>query len=185
MAHFLTLLATGARPAELFPSSRSTHVALLKKEIDPNTGTVTIRSAKQQPGQRGISTRVKVAKPLLEKVDSMAEAAPGPHVFSALPGLAHIFDKICMRAGIQKIDSLGQKLTAHSFRHTFGTMLAEQGASGFIIQNVMRHKDPKQTARYLERAATTAVIDISPFMIQRVKTDPSPEISMAEVYGKQ
>lgn len=67
--------------------------------------------------------------------------------------------------------AMSEKATTHSFRRTFGTMLAEQGAESFIIQNVMRHTDPKQTSRYLERATTTAVIDISPFLIEQVRDD--------------
>ena len=49
---FLVLLCTGARPAEIIPSTRSNHVALLKKEVDVEKGSVLIRTAKLKRGQR-------------------------------------------------------------------------------------------------------------------------------------
>lgn len=160
---FLLLLATGARPAEIVPSDRSGHVALLKKEIDPENCTVTIRSAKVGRGGRGRVTRLQVAKPVIDAALARAEKIRGPHPFAPMT-LNNIFNKILAKAGIPQVDELGEKLTAHSFRHTFGTMLAEQGASAFIIQNVMRHADPKMTSRYVERATAPTMIDLSEFM---------------------
>lgn len=160
---FLMMLATGARPAELIPSERSSHVALLKKEIDPETCTVTIRSAKVRKGSRSRITRLQVAKPVIETVLTQAKKLPGSHPFPPMT-LNHVFNKILAKAGIPQIDELGEKLTAHSFRHTFGTMLAEQGANAFIIQNVMRHANPSMTSRYTERATAPTLIDVSQYM---------------------
>lgn len=168
---FLLTLSTGTRPSELLPSKRSTHVPLLKKEVDLEKGAVFIRSAKQEPGRRGKSALIKVALPLLKRVMTEAKNVRGEFVFPPAPDLMHIFDKILDRAGLEKIDTLGEKLTSHSFRHTFGVLRAESGDNAFVIQNVMRHMDPSQTSRYLERAESGTVIDISPYLIEEVSEE--------------
>lgn len=175
---FLLLLATGARPAEVIPSSRekSNHTALLKREVDLESETVTIRSAKVHGGRRGKVIRMKVMRPIIEAVLSVAKKTPGPHVFPSYD-LGHAFDDILALAQIPKIDELGEKLTSHSFRHTFGTMLAEKGANAFVVQNVLRHADPKQTARYTERATTAEVINLTEFIIQKIE---GPEAAVAD-----
>jgi integrase len=163
---FLLLLATGARPAELVPSRQSLHVALLKRELDSENSTVTIRSAKVHRGRRGKVTKIQIAKPVMDAVLEVAEKTPGVHVFPPYQ-IWKAFNAIAKLAGLSKLDELGEKLTAHSFRHTFGTILAEQGANAFIIQNVMRHSDPRMTSRYTERAKAPMVIDVSEFLNQQ------------------
>lgn len=179
---FLLLLCTGARPAELIPSSRSNHVALLKREIDYKRGTILIRSAKLRRGSRSKSTTLRLSAEVLAAVKKMAEKTPGAHVFFPLT-LNCVFNRILKKAGITQVDELGEKLTAHSFRHTFGTMLAEQGANAFVIQNILRHSDPKMTSRYVERATQTSVIDVSKYLGGQEKEDPDekkgPEVTGA------
>lgn len=163
MPLFLLLLSTGARPAELVPSHQSSHVALLKRELDLDHCTVTIRSAKVHQGRRGKVTNIQIAKPVMDAVMKIAESTAGPHVFPPYQ-IWKAFNAIIKLAGLEKLDELGEKLTAHSFRHTFGTILAEQGANAFIIQNVMRHSDPRMTSRYTERAKAPTVIDVAEFL---------------------
>lgn len=165
---FLLLLCTGARPAELVPSHRSGHTALLKREIDYDTGTVTIRSAKVRLGGRVKITRIQVPPEVLERVQTVAKGNPGAHVFSPMT-LHCVFNRILAKAKISPVDELGEKLTAHSFRHTFGTMLAEQGANAFVIQNALRHADLKMTSRYVERATMATEINVSEFLNQEGK----------------
>jgi len=177
---WLFLLSTGARPAELIPSTRKAkHIPFLKKEIDLQSGTVLIRGAKRKAGDRQKISRIPVDITLLEMC--LERAPDGPHVFSPMH-IAQLFDNILDHARkmqeksevpeserIQKIDALGEKLTAHSFRHTFGTLLAESGASAFVIQNILRHSDPRMTSRYLERARPQVdVIDITAYMPHRI-----------------
>jgi integrase len=69
---FSFLLATGARPAEVIPSVRSTHIALLKKEIDLEAGTVTIRSAKLKPNQKASTRVIKIGKELMDRLEAQA-----------------------------------------------------------------------------------------------------------------
>lgn len=160
---FLMLLCTGARPAELIPSERSKHVALLKREIDYNSNVVTIRSAKVRPGSRSKVSRIQVAPEVLERVRDAADRNHGVHVFPPMT-LHCTFNRILGKAGLASVDELGEKLTAHSFRHTFGTMLAEQGANAFVIQNALRHADPRMTSRYVERAAIVTQINATEFL---------------------
>ena len=47
---YLLMLASGARKSELVPSPFSTHVALLKKEVDLKKRVMVLRTAKQRTG---------------------------------------------------------------------------------------------------------------------------------------
>lgn len=159
---FLMLLSTGARPAELVPSPRSSHVALLKKDIDMENENVIIYGAKRKAGKPSKTSRIPVAKSLLKLC--LEHAPEGPYLFREMD-MAQDFDRILKKAKISKIDERGEKLTAHSFRHTYGTMLAEAGASAYIIQNILRHADPRMTSKYLAHAtAKIEIIDIDQYL---------------------
>ncbi|MFC1601904.1 tyrosine-type recombinase/integrase, partial [Candidatus Sumerlaeota bacterium] len=162
---FLFLLVTGARPAEVVPSPRSAHVPLLKTELDSKRNIATIRTAKQGRGRFGPERRIPVPEPLMELILQVAESARGPHVFPRMDGLAKPFNAILKRAGIERIDPLGQKLTAHSFRHTYATMMAEAvGNNPFILKKILGHTQISTTEQYCHNAAPAVVIDISPFL---------------------
>lgn len=123
---FLALLSTGARPAELRPSSKSNHAALLKRELHFDEGAVHLRSAKMSEGHRSSSRRVKADDQLLALLASQCESTKGNFVFPALPNLFRYFNRVLQAADISKIDDLGEKLTAHSFRHTYATLMAQK-----------------------------------------------------------
>ncbi|WP_425503939.1 tyrosine-type recombinase/integrase [Cerasicoccus frondis] len=53
----------------------------------------------------------------------------------------------CDKAGIERIDSLGRKVDFHALRYTFATMMAKQGVSQRLAQELMRHSDPQLTAK--------------------------------------
>ena len=89
-----------------------------------------------------------------------------------MDGLAKPFNAILKRAGIERIDPLGQKLTAHSFRHTYATMMAEAvGNNPFILKKILGHTQISTTEQYCHNAAPAVVIDISPFL----KAKPTDE----------
>ena len=46
-------------------------------------------------------------------------------------------------------DSINQKITFHSGRHTFGTLLAAKGEGVYTIMKLMGHKNVKTTIRYI------------------------------------
>lgn len=47
----------------------------------------------------------------------------------------------CKRAGIERV-------TPHTFRHTFGSWLVQAGVSTFVVGALMGHKDSKMVERY-------------------------------------
>lgn len=72
--------------------------------------------------------------------------------------IKNVFNRILKKAGLEQVDELGEKLTAHSLRHTYGTAQAEAGVSSFVIQNLMRHTAPRTTAKYTKRAVQGGMI---------------------------
>lgn len=51
-----------------------------------------------------------------------------------------------------EIDDRKNRVVIHTLRHTFASHLAIQGTPIFTIQNLMNHKDIKQTMRYAKLA---------------------------------
>jgi integrase len=163
---FSFLLATGARPAEVIPSVRSAHVALLKKEIDPESGSVAIRSAKIKPHQKPKTRIIHISPELMERVMEHAGRQKGPHVFPVNQSLANLFDRILKRAEIPKLDELGRKLTAHSFRHTYASMMARRVSyNPHILKEVLGHHQLSTTDRYIHaRTSVAEVVDVGQFL---------------------
>jgi len=158
---FAVLLATGARPAELIPSPRSAHVALLKDEVDLERGVVTIRSAKGRAGRPGLVRSVVVEAEIAEALRRQIEQTPGRHVFLPWANLPRDFDAILEAAGVAKLDQLGRKVTAHSFRHSFATFMAEAvGGNPFVLQAALGHRQIATTARYTHMAAPSRALPV-------------------------
>ena len=163
---FMVMLATGARPAELIPSSRSNHVALLKTEVDVENNLIEIRGAKQRSEQEEVVRRVRIPEEFMEELVVYARTIPGPHIFPKRnSSLNRTFDRILKRAGIEKIDILGHKVTAHSFRHTYATLMAEAlGGNPFILKQALGHSQITTTDRYCHPQAPAKVIDLSAYL---------------------
>lgn len=165
---FMTILVTGARPAELIPSSRSSHKALLKSELNLTTRRMTVRNAKIKPQDEPDRFRVaSVPAFLLEDLKKLSKQTLGPYVFPERQhGLAYVFDEILERAGIEKIDPLGRKLTAHSLRHTFcNSLAASAGNNPFAVMGQMGHSNLTTTQIYCHGA--TEVIDLEALIATR------------------
>jgi len=158
-ALYALMLATGARLAELAPLSRSGHVALLKSEVDLTARRVTIRSAKNRSGMQGKLRVLPLPEELAPLLERQITRADGPHVFGPLPNSHRDFDHILMRASIRKIDELGLKLTAHSFRHSYATLMAEAtGHNPFVLKEILGHKRLSTTERYCHLTAPSLPI---------------------------
>lgn len=167
MPLFLLMLVTGARTAELVPSGRCKHVALLKKEVNFEKSEVTIRSSKVLPGREGETRTVGIPEELSAMLKSCCSRTPGGHVFHGYKNVFRYFDEIIANAGIPKRDELGRKVTAHSFRHTFATIMAEAiGGNQFLLQRLLGHKDIKTSARYchLKSKSAAEIIPIAQFL---------------------
>lgn len=50
-------------------------------------------------------------------------------------------------AGIERVGADGRSIDVHSFRKTFGTMLARAGVPLTTVQRLMRHSTPLLTAK--------------------------------------
>ena len=161
---FSFLLATGARPAEVIPSVRSTHIALLKKEIDMEAGSVLIRTAKLKPNQKASTRVIKIGKELMERLVEHGKQTKGPHVFQVNQSLAKLFDRILVRAKIPKKDELKKKLTAHSFRHTYASMMARRVSyNPHILKEILGHHQLTTTDRYIHARSNAEVVDVTEF----------------------
>ena len=167
-ALFLLMLATGARPAELIPSVRSSHTALLKSEIDPEGCLVKIRSAKVLPNAPPKARTCSLLEGLIGMLLKTRKRTPGSHLFPPNQSLSKSFDRILKSAGIEKVDVLGRKLVAHSFRHTFATMMAEMvGSNPFVLKQALGHSQISTTDRYCHPQVPAEVIDLTPYLESR------------------
>ena len=158
----LVLATTGARPAEIIPSYRSNHIALLKTEVDYEAQTITLRTAKQKAGQTPAAPRtVKVPQETLDACKRQTADTLGVHVFA--PGnanLARQFKALLRRAGVPRIDALGRKATLHSWRHTYATRIAQiVGQNPFLLQRALGHSQIGTTAQYCHPTAPAIVLN--------------------------
>ena len=58
-----------------------------------------------------------------------------------------VLDRLLERAGIPKVDAVGDKLDIHALRHTCNTRLARRGVGVDQRQKLLGHSDPKLTAQ--------------------------------------
>jgi len=151
---YVLMLVTGARLAELVPSPRSNHVPLRKSEVDLERRTISIRSAKGRLGVQGKVRTLPLPAEIVEPLRKQMASVDGPFVFQPLPNNPRDFDLILAEAGIKKLDELGHKLTAHSFRHTYATIMSEAiGHNAFLLKEILGHKQISMTERYCHPTA--------------------------------
>lgn len=165
---YLVLLTTGARLAEVVPSPRSAHIALLKTEVDYTAGTVTIRNAKQKPGAAQSEPRtVYVPRETLDALRRQAAETFGPHIFGPVANAARDFQACLRRAGVVRYNPLGRRATLHSFRHTYLTKVAAAvGHNVFLVKAVSGHKRLSTTEQYCHPTAPAIVVDVA-FLMDR------------------
>lgn len=158
---YTLMLATGAREAEMVPAKKSTHVPLLKSEVDLERRLVTIRSAKAKPGTPVRSRVIPISEDLAESLRTQMESNEGPHVFRRYASSHRDFEAVLKRAGIAKKDELGCKVTSHSFRHTYATLMAQAtGNNPFIVKELLGHRQISTTERYCHVSAPLVRLDL-------------------------
>ena len=99
--------------------------------------------------------------PLQSDLREMLEAyfkscnSPGPSVKALkVPHRLDAFYRDLKAAEIPKVDERGKILDFHCLRHSFGTRLASLNVPLPVAMNLMRHSDPKLTAKlYVDQAA--------------------------------
>ena len=97
----------------------------------------------------------------MEVLVDFTSTIPGDFLFMPNQSLCKLFDRILKRAGIRKVDALGRKLTAHSFRHTYATRMSERlGNNAFLLKEVMGHSKITTTEIYCKPQAPTLVMEM-------------------------
>jgi integrase len=158
---YALMLVTGARLAELVPSQASRHVALLKSEVDLEAKTVCIRCAKNRLGTEPKTRVLPLPDELIEPLRKQMESVEGDHVFKRTANMRRDFEIILKEAGIAKTDPLGRKVTAHSFRHTYATSMAQAiGNNPFVLKEIMGHRQLSTTDRYCHITAPQVVLPV-------------------------
>jgi len=163
---YMVLLASGARLAEIVPSRRSSHKPLLKSEVDYTAGTVLLRNAKRKPGAREESRLIYVPCETMDALRRVAAETLGPYVFPPLVNPDCEFQACLKRAGIPRQDALGHRLTHHSFRHTFGSKVAQIVRNAFLVKELLGHSRIAMSEHYCHVAAPAIVVDLA-FLTKR------------------
>lgn len=83
----------------------------------------------------------------LLEIERPITASEGTLVFSMDSKPDRAFNRDLKLAKIDRIDGLNRKVDFHALRYTFCTMLARQGTSQRMAQELMRHSDPHLTAQ--------------------------------------
>jgi integrase/recombinase XerC/integrase/recombinase XerD len=148
-AMVLVLLDSGIRLSEL--------ARIQVDDIDIQRGIITVmgKGAKQRV--------VGVSKPTLKAVIRYYEARPGDHSQLWLTeegkpitpaGISQIFKALKRRAGFSDV-----RLSAHTFRHTSGTMALLNGASEREVQLLLGHSTPRMTQHYTATITSQMVVE--------------------------
>ena len=78
-----------------------------------------------------------------------------------VPRRLRAFERDLKAAGIRKTDERGRILDFHSFRHSCATRLASSGTPLAVAMKMMRHSDPRLTAKvYVDEAALPLAANI-------------------------
>jgi len=137
---YLTAAYTGLRKSEL--------IGLVWGDIRFETDhayiwarAVTTKDSKDAalPLHPQLAAMLKEARPV--------NAALNTPVFPKMRDISHAIRRDIERGGIERIDTMGRKLDFHALRYTFATNLAVKGANQRTTQELMRHSDPKLTAK--------------------------------------
>lgn len=95
---------------------------------------------------------------LSEKIKSMANGDKYPFGGVArVNALKARIGRICKRAGLE-----GKKLSAHTFRHSAGTLVAMQTKNVLMVQELLQHDRIGTSQEYIHIAQGEMVRDISP-----------------------
>jgi len=159
---YLVALRTGLRRSEIRALEwRDLHLDTLPAWIQLRASTTKARRADRLPIRSDLARELRAAKP--------ANARPTDKVIPTLPRM-HTMRKDLEAAGIPYVDEAGRKCDFHGLRHTYNSWLGATG-TGFATQmTLMRHRDPKLTARtYQDPAAleTAAAVEALPDLDNR------------------
>lgn len=132
---------------------RSEVLALEVRDVDLKAGWLKVRSGK------GMKDRLI---PLLPEVSGMIgdwlefrpQVAHGALFLGregkplALNSLVRLFDRVCRLAGLKR-----ESVTLHTLRHTFASLLLQEGCDLVSIRDMLGHSDLATTSIYLQVSA--------------------------------
>jgi integrase/recombinase XerD len=131
------MLMTGLRVSEL--------LNLTIHDVDLHFSTITVRMGKGRKDR--IVPLNSAVRSVLQKY--LSEVKPEKGLFDnknspkSRRGVLYIIRKYCKLAKIEK------KVTPHTFRHTFATLLLRKGESVRLVQSLLGHSNISTTAIYL------------------------------------
>jgi len=140
-----TLLLTGLRKGEL------QSITVGQVHLDGNSPYIELEAADEKNrGGSSIPLRLDLAEDIRGWVDKMrgtptlridgGDTLPADTPLFYVPsGLRLILDRDLKAAGIPKRDDRGRSIDVHALRHTFGTMLSQNGVAPRTAQAAMRH----------------------------------------------
>jgi integrase len=142
---FKTLLLTGLRSDEL----RSLTVGQIHLDGPMPYIELEARDEKNRDGS-DLPLRADLAedirgwlgsrqKPSTLRIDGSESLPLDAPLFYVPTGLLRILDRDLRAAGIAKTDDRGRTIDVHAMRHTFGTMLSQNGVQPRTAQEAMRH----------------------------------------------
>lgn len=143
---YATLLYTGLRRNELasitfgqvFLDDKIPHIFL-------KANNAKSRKADKLPIHPELLRQLKEWFALREKEGT---ASPKDSLFHVPKTLIQALSLDLAFAGIEKRDAMDRVIDVHALRHTYATILVEQGVPITVVQQAMRHADLRMTMRY-------------------------------------
>jgi len=168
-AVWMAFLETGARHGEL--------VATRWGDVDFQARTIRLRaettkSAKERriPLRDELLAELRALRPFHERVhrrslntdDRLFLTPEGKKRLACSNNLLRQLDRLLERAGIDRVDSLGDRIDLHALRHTFATRMARNGVSQVQAAKILGHSDVRLTTsvyQHLEAEDLRGAID--------------------------
>ena len=141
------------------------------------TFTILAEHAKNKE-RKTLPLQADLREMLVSYFDSCGSPAPSVKALK-VPHRLDAFYRDLKLAGIPKVDERGKILDFHCLRHSFGTRLASLNVPLPVAMNLMRHSDPKLTAKlYVDQAALPLAGSVA--LLPRMSNEKplSPESSL-------
>ena len=135
---YVMALLTGLRRRELRT------LAWSDLHLDADHPCIQLR-AKNEKNRRG--STVPLHPQLADELAAMHATCKGPLVLGKLVPAMPVYRADLEAAGIPYKDDDGRQFDFHALRHTFGTNLSRAGVPLIQAMHLMRHSDPKLTAK--------------------------------------
>jgi integrase len=129
------------------------------RDVDPARGTITVRASKTDAGERVIDLLPVLREQLTEYRAALGEVAPDALVFGTGAGgaqqpsnvrrriLAPAVARANKRLDREGLERLPERLTPHSLRRTFASILVAVGNDPTYVMGQLGHTDPGLTVR--------------------------------------